>query len=151
LDFFSQLRMKTLRIPSSRLAESARVRGDGFTESILAIAERDGEYLVIPVEAWHRLTERHGLPGQTQRIAEPSIADLASNFATAISRWTAAGFSTVTREQYDARAAVCDACEYWDGNARLGLGKCGAPGCGCTAMKRWLSTEKCPLGKWPSL
>ncbi|MGH7960190.1 MAG: hypothetical protein ACREH8_24715, partial [Opitutaceae bacterium] len=69
-------------------------------------------------------------------------------------RWAAAGFKTVTREQYDARIAVCDACEFWDGKARLGLGKCKAPGCGCTKFKRWLATEQCKHpddSKWPAI
>ncbi len=83
--------------------------------------------------------------------SEPTLADLATNFTGAVARWAGQGFPTVPAEQYVARAAVCEACEFWDGTARLGLGKCNAPGCGCTKLKRWLATEKCPLGKWPEL
>jgi hypothetical protein len=77
------------------------------------------------------------------------VAELAGNFAGAMTRWIAAGAPVVSAETYAARAAVCEGCEHWDGAARLGLGKCKAPGCGCTSLKRWLATEKCPLTKWP--
>jgi hypothetical protein len=39
-----------------------------------------------------------------------------------------------------ARVAVCDACPEWVG------GRCRV--CGCGGLKRHLSTERCPLGKW---
>lgn len=92
------------------------------------------------------LSERHWM----NRIPpEPTVADLASNFTSAMARWAQGGFPVASRELYAARSAVCDACPHWDGSARLGLGKCSAPECGCTSMKRWLTTEKCPLNKWP--
>ena len=83
---------------------------------------------------------------------EPTIAELALNFGEAMERWTRAGFPTVSRAEYEARSAACEPCELWDGQARFGLGKCQAPGCGCTQFKRWLGTERCkhPAGsKWP--
>jgi len=87
-------------------------------------------------------------------IARPSLPppptpwELATNFTNAMTRWVGAGFRVVTRGEYDRRAAICDRCEFWDGKARAGLGHCKAPGCGCTAFKRWLATERCVLGKW---
>jgi hypothetical protein len=83
---------------------------------------------------------------------EPTLAELASNFVAAMSTWTKAGFPTVAREDYEARSAACSACELWDGAARLGLGTCKAPACGCTKLKRWLATAQClhPKGsRWP--
>lgn len=85
--------------------------------------------------------------------AEPSTMELAANFAGAVGRWSAAGFPTVSAETYAARADACGACSFWDGKARLGLGKCRAPGCGCTGLKRWLTTETCPHpdgSRWPA-
>ncbi len=87
-------------------------------------------------------------------IEEPTLAELAANFTLATARWTAAGFPTVTAEQYAERAAICEPCEFWDGAARFGLGKCKSPGCGCTSFKRYWKTEQCkhPSGsKWPAL
>jgi hypothetical protein len=82
------------------------------------------------------------------RPPEPTASELAANFAGAMARWSSAGFAIVDERTYAARAAICEACPHWDARARLGLGKCCAPGCGCTKFKRWLATEKCPLGKW---
>lgn len=68
--------------------------------------------------------------------------------------WIKAGAPVVTEAEYAARTAACEACELWDATARLGLGKCQAPGCGCTKFKRYLATEKCkhPAGaRWPAL
>lgn len=91
---------------------------------------------------------------QKPQPAEPTLVELAENFAGAMARWGEAGFGTLTREQYDVRSAACDKCDYWDPAARLGLGKCKAPGCGCTKFKRWLISERCmhPEGsRWPVL
>lgn len=84
------------------------------------------------------------------KLAEPTPAEMAVNFSVALSRWLAAGVPVVTEPVYSARVSVCQACSLWDGKARLGLGKCNAPGCGCTRFKRWLLTERCPLKKWPA-
>ena len=87
-------------------------------------------------------------------LHEPTTAELVGNFAIAMGRWIKAGFPVLTEEQYQQRSRICDACEMWDASARLGLGKCKAPGCGCTSIKRWLKTEQCkhPDGsKWPAL
>lgn len=79
---------------------------------------------------------------------EPSLNEMASNFMAATLRWVSAGLPVVQQEIYDSRMNICGNCEFWDSNARLGLGKCKALGCGCTKLKQWLATEKCPKGKW---
>jgi hypothetical protein len=89
-------------------------------------------------------------------LREPTIAEMAVNFGGAMARWAAAGVPVVDQAGYDARTAACDACIHPDGQpmfdakARFGLGKCRAPGCGCTSLKRWLATEVCALGRWPA-
>lgn len=93
-----------------------------------------------------------GRPPAPTLVPEPTVAEMAGNFGKAIAGWAAAGFPVVPQAVYDARAAACGACELWDADARLGLGKCKAPGCGCSSFKRWLQTERCkhPSGsKWP--
>jgi hypothetical protein len=76
-------------------------------------------------------------------LAEPKPAEMAANFAVAVARWVAAGAPVVSAEVYAEREAACDSCPLWDAKARLGLGKCKAPKCGCTSLKRWLATEAC--------
>lgn len=86
-------------------------------------------------------------------LAEPTPAEMSANLARAAARWIGAGLPVVAQAVYDARTAACGACSFWDGKARLGLGKCGAPGCGCTGLKRWLATETCPHpggSRWPT-
>jgi hypothetical protein len=85
-------------------------------------------------------------------LSEPTPAEMAVSVTQAAGRWIAAGFPVVAQAEYDARSAACEPCPFWDGAARLGFGKCKAPGCGCTKLKRWLATEECrhPDGsRWP--
>jgi hypothetical protein len=85
-------------------------------------------------------------------VPEPTIAELATNAGFAA--WRAAAAIArgervlVTEPEYRARETACEACGYWDGSSRFGLGKCNHRGCGCTKLKRWLATESCPIGKW---
>jgi len=77
----------------------------------------------------------------------PSLLTKAANFATSAARHVAAGMPRATQEQVDARFAVCQGCEHYDGRAcRL---------CGCPVVREqayisklsW-ANEKCPAGKW---
>jgi len=84
------------------------------------------------------------LPEDTRpNLSEPTVLELAGNFGAAMSKWFAAGMPVVSEAEYQRRTSICDGCNYWDPWARLGLGKCKAPGCGCTSLKRWLATERC--------
>ena len=107
-----------------------------------------------PPKGWSQVVQawRTGEPSpalvEEPSLPEPTLTDLASNFATATARWASGGFPVVGEAAYASRSAVCEGCEFWDGAARLGLGKCKHAKCGCTRFKRWLATEKCPMGKW---
>lgn len=140
-------------MPIDELHRRTAGRGPGFVPAVIASARREGDEIEIPIERWLELTREHldHTNTTTSTPAEPTLAELAGNFAEAMQRWSAAGFPTVTRADFDARSAVCEPCEYWDGAARLGLGRCNVPGCGCTKLKRWLASEKCPKDKWPAL
>ncbi len=122
----------------------------GVADKLIAQGVSDGDAVLIDSMLLHSvaMTNRRERANGNRALSEPTALELAANFAGAMSRWASAGFRTVSAEQYAARSAVCDACEMWDGAARLGLGKCKAPGCGCTSMKRWLASERCPLDKW---
>jgi hypothetical protein len=80
----------------------------------------------------------------------PSTAVLVGRAAKAGLRWVGAGMPLVARATYRQRLTACQACAYWKPAARLGLGKCRAPGCGCTGLKLRLATERCPVGRWPA-
>jgi len=103
--------------------------------------------LAVPIT---HLGTQEETPAAAEPLKEPTLVELATNFTGAMARWAAAGVPVVDQAGYDAREAECGVCEHWDGRARFGMGKCKAPGCGCTSLKRWLATEICPLGKWPA-
>lgn len=83
-------------------------------------------------------------------LALPTAAEIMARGMGAFGRWLAAGLPIVSESHRAARAAVCAACPFWEPQARLGLGRCRHRGCGCTLLKWWLATERCPAGKWPA-
>ncbi|MBB5033180.1 hypothetical protein [Prosthecobacter vanneervenii] len=84
------------------------------------------------------------------RLELPTAAEIAARGMAAFGRWLAAGLPLVDETTRQKRAMVCEACPAWDSEARAGLGRCGHPKCGCTSLKWWLKTEKCPAGWWPA-
>lgn len=83
-------------------------------------------------------------------VPMPQPGEILLRGMAAFGRWVAAGLPVVGEDEHRARAAACGGCERWDGDARGGLGHCKHPGCGCTRLKWWLKTERCPAGKWPA-
>lgn len=84
---------------------------------------------------------------------EPTAAELTTSLGYAAFRAARAAILgervVLTDPEFRARAAACAGCEFWDAAARGGLGKCRV--CGCTQLKLWLATERCPKGRWPAL
>lgn len=80
---------------------------------------------------------------------DPSLFQMAKNFGTAMLDSAKTGFKKVTPEQHAERMLICNACEFWDGKARMGMGKCLK--CGCTGAKQWLTSSTCPINLWGSL
>jgi len=80
-------------------------------------------------------------------VAPPGLLQKAANFATSAAAHVAAGAPRCTQEQIDARFAICQACELFDGKACT---KCGCPIVREQAFVSKLSWagEKCPVGKW---
>lgn len=70
------------------------------------------------------------------------------NFASAMARWTLAGFPRRAPEEIAARLAVCESCPHFAKN------HCTHCGCACVETdqilnKLALATETCPDGRWP--
>lgn len=73
--------------------------------------------------------------------------ELAKSLGSALINWAKAGFRVVSDETFNQRHAICTGCDYWMGDgASIGLCKCGK--CGCSGLKLFLPTEKCPIRKW---
>lgn len=81
-------------------------------------------------------------------VSPPTILELLHNFEDAVFRWIGHGMPVVTRDVFDSRLMVCRECKLWEEKAYSGLGRCSHNKCGCTIIKHWLGTEKCPLDKW---
>ena len=78
-----------------------------------------------------------------------TLLEMASNFASSVAEWTKAGAPVVTKEQFKARADICNSCEFFDPKAFGGRGRCTK--CGCSTYKLFLATSKCPADKWGSV
>lgn len=137
-----------IRFTLDQLREKAAMRPPGYMEDVLALATVEGESIALDKDAYEVLTAKYRGISAVLPPKEPTASELAANFGSALAKWSVAGFPVVSREIYEARASACAPCEFWNATARLGLGKCTHKKCGCTKMKRWLVTEKCPLGKW---
>jgi hypothetical protein len=83
---------------------------------------------------------------KTSRI---SLLDMAGNFTSAMKDFAKSGFLRVTEEQHAQRMEICNGCEFWQGDARMGMGKCLK--CGCTGAKQWIATSVCPINKWGAI
>lgn len=89
-------------------------------------------------------------PDPIPGLAEPvRIRTKIQAAGVALRSWRQAGFPILDRAGRKARGGACAACDFWHPLGNLGLGECRAPSCGCTRLKRWVATEKCPEGKWP--
>jgi len=118
----------------------------------IAIAVRDGKQIDMrkvreAIESGDAVVVSDTVVASDTAIAPPSLLTKAANFATSAAKHIAAGAPRCTKEQVDARFAVCQGCEHYDGKAcRL---------CGCPVVREqayisklsW-ANEKCPAGKW---
>ena len=77
---------------------------------------------------------------------EPESEGAVSRFAGAIKGWVKAGAPKAPIAARKLRKEICLACEHWQAAP---IPKCKV--CGCTGLKRWMATERCPLGKWPAI
>lgn len=119
----------------------ARCRERGYTldEVRPCIVSQNGDSITVD--------ETHAAFPRAKPGAGPSIAQMAANFATSVAKHIAAGAPRCTQEQIDARFAICQGCEFFDGKA---CSKCGCPVVREKAFVSKLSwaNEKCPVGKW---
>ena len=84
---------------------------------------------------------------------ESGWAKLSLKFAAAMFTWAKAGFKVVPWATFKSRLETCRGspttprCEQFRPHDVFGMGRCGK--CGCTTLKLFLATERCPLNKWP--
>ena len=95
----------------------------------------------VPIDRGQVMVDESGQVG-------PTITQMTSNLVAAIARNTANRLRRVPDDVQAIRMKHCSGCDYWSGEARLGLGKCSHPSCGCTRIKTIFAAEKCPIGRW---
>ena len=120
------------------LKSRCRQRGYRLDEVRPCIVSQDGDR--ITVDETHPSYPRAPKPGV-------SIVQKAANFATSAAKHIAAGAPRCTQEQIDARFAICQGCEHFDGKA------CRQCGCPVVRERQYLSKlswadSSCPVGKW---
>jgi hypothetical protein len=134
-----------ISISENDFEKASAIRPAGYKDHVLSLAKvLDGRLWLKPEDYLYLAKYyREGAP------PEPRFVDSAENLAKAIGRWIKGGFAVASAETIGKRKAACEACPYWEGDARLGLGKCKHAKCGCTKLKWWLETETCPDNRWP--
>ena len=121
------------------LEQRCRERGYTLDEVRPCIVAEDGDTITVD--------ETHAAYPRAKPGAGPSLLQKAANFATSAVKHVAAGMPQASREQIDARFAICQQCEHFDGRA------CRQCGCPVVREKQFVSklswaNEKCPVGKW---
>jgi hypothetical protein len=143
-----------LSIPIEHIDAFATNRPEGYRDALLAAGIiEDGRLLIDPDLCAKIHADYTPLPAANQSPFEPpTLPEIAGNFLAATAAWAKAGFPLRTSAQTAAILAICrgsedglqPACAEWLGDALIP--RCRK--CGCTALKPWLATEKCPLQKW---
>ena len=90
-------------------------------------------------------------PYQLVRTTEkPTLTQMARRFAHEARSWASSGFKHVSQEVYEQRLDKCETCGFWQGESAFGYGRCGK--CGCSGLKLFLATTRCPLDppRWQS-
>lgn len=114
-------------------AQAAR-RPAGYVADVLSRGRVADGWVEWEEDIWRELVERYA------DHTLPDVGRMVAGLGWALARWAAAGFAVVSAEDYAARRAACRRCMHW----KAGLvGRCAI--CGCTALKPWLATERCPL------
>lgn len=121
------------------LEQRCRERGYSLDEVRPCIVAEDGDAITVD--------ETHAAYPRPKPATGPSLLQKAANFAASAAKHVAAGAPRCTQEQVDARFAICQGCELFDGRACT---KCGCP---IVREKAYISklswaNEKCPVGKW---
>jgi len=82
----------------------------------------------------------------------PSLPAMAWNLAAALATFVLDGLRTVTRERYEERLRICNACIPPEGYLIEEESRCSHPKCGCfLSLKARGRVWQCGAGKWPEL
>lgn len=122
-----------------QFAAICRQRGHDLAAAMACVVAQDGDRWTV--DETHPAYPRRRVP------QPPTLLQKAANFAAAAASHVAAGMPQASQEQIDARFAICQTCDLFDGRACT---KCGCP---IVREKAYISKlswagERCPVGKW---
>ena len=135
-------RSKNIRFPLAGLQARAHLYPAGYVDFLLARGKVENGIVVLDAAHYHEFRQKFPPELKPPLPPTPTLSELAANFTGAIAGWAQAGFKVVERGEFERRHAVCLACEFWQPDALLGTGKCRK--CGCSKVKLWLATSRCP-------
>lgn len=126
-----------MKIPLKHISDMAKHRPPGYQEDVLSHGLVCGDHLDIPDASYEALCRKY-------RPTMPPFAEMVGNFTTSMAAWVTAGFPVVSNDTFTDRLETCGKCESWDRSGTFP--RCSR--CGCTQLKLWLKTERCPASKW---
>lgn len=140
--------INTVSFSLDYLRERAKKKPEGYMEDMLAHGTVQDDKLIMKIEDVNMLFEKYN--GQVIRSfdQEPGTGEVLSNFFSSVRESVKTGFRRVSAEKHQERLDICAQCRFWRPSAFMGMGKCKK--CGCSGVKLWLSTSRCPINKWDS-
>jgi len=76
----------------------------------------------------------------------PTLAQKIVNLARAMTQFASSGFKLAEPEKVNSRKETCEVCYYYAGSSSIM--KVGCRKCGCSGIKLYMDSEKCPDGRW---
>lgn len=122
-----------MKIRAADILKAQLSKPDGYYEDVLSRGHIEGDYLILSDTAYEELKVKY----DPEHVG---LSAMIGNFAKAITTWARRGFPVVTLDQFHGRLNTCRGCAEWTGLT--------CKRCGCSGLKLWLATEKCPLNKW---
>lgn len=127
-----------ITISRDGLEKAAASKAQGYLQAVLSVANDLGSGLLgIEESDYARIVREY---------STPPLHEQAMTLAVAMTCFVQSGGKVSSQSLIDHRFSVCKACKWWKPGRFLFT--CGCSKCGCTGIKLWVESEKCPAGKW---
>jgi len=122
-----------MKLHIDELKQRAKDRPKGYLTDCISRGKFDGTWLELDESQFEFLKQRYS-------NSLPGVLEMLKNFSFSVLAWLDAGFPVTDKHKFQERMSHCIGCFDWiDHRCRK---------CGCYALKQWLDTEHCPVGKW---
>lgn len=134
-----------IRTTLEQIALRAKERPKGYYEDVIARGRINGEWIEFDSATWEELKRKYR--GEPPEL--PTLDVLARNFWRAVGWWIVNGMPVTWPWQFRARLRQCQTNQCGDWMGDRVIARCAA--CGCTGLKLWLASERCPKGFWKAV